>query len=350
VSKWDMILWKSKIELIKNFWDFEYKKFLLAKNIYFKSFFYSIEKVWTNKQNIILKKIDFVRQKLLDTIFELYPKQEAIFLGWILLWARENLPKELKQNFNNSGLTHFIAVSWFNIAILIAFFSYIFKWIPIYFRTILIISLIVLFTFLVWFSIPVLRASIMWSLAFVIMAFWRKTELFTLVFFVWFVLVLFAPLSLNYDVSFALSFLAVFWIIYTQKFWTKIFWFVPETLALREAFVMTMSALSFTLPIMLFNFGQISILAPLSNVLVTFSIPIAMLLWFLSIIFYLIFPLFWYIIWFLAYIFLSWDIWVVNFIWSLDFSVLKYNFQELKYYIEFLYFFVLIFIVLYFKE
>jgi hypothetical protein len=29
---------------------------------------------------------------------------------------------------------------------------------------------------------------------------------------------------------------------------------MPETLAIKEAFVLTMAALSFTLPIMLFNF------------------------------------------------------------------------------------------------
>ena len=33
--------------------------------------------------------------------------------------------KDLKDNFNNSGLTHFIAVSGFNITILVLFFSFI---------------------------------------------------------------------------------------------------------------------------------------------------------------------------------------------------------------------------------
>jgi len=53
---------------------------------------------------------------------------------------------------------------------------------------------------------------------------------------------------------------------------------MPETLAIREAFVLTMSALTFTIPIMLLNFGQVSILSPLANVAVTWTIPIAMLL------------------------------------------------------------------------
>jgi hypothetical protein len=66
--------------------------------------------------------------------------------------------------------------------------------------------------------------------------------------------------------------------VYAQDFWLKVFKFMPETLAIREAFVLTMSALTFTLPIMLLNFGQVSVMAPLANVAVTWTIPIAMLL------------------------------------------------------------------------
>jgi hypothetical protein len=53
---------------------------------------------------------------------------------------------------------------------------------------------------------------------------------------------------------------------------------LPEFLAIREAFVLTMSAMTFTLPIMVLNFGQLSIISPISNIAMTWTIPIAMLL------------------------------------------------------------------------
>ncbi|MDR1945513.1 MAG: ComEC/Rec2 family competence protein [Candidatus Peribacteria bacterium] len=55
----------------------------------------------------------------------------------------------LSDNFNNSGLTHIIAVSGFNITILIVFFGYIIKFFPPYIRFILISIIIILFTILV---------------------------------------------------------------------------------------------------------------------------------------------------------------------------------------------------------
>jgi competence protein ComEC len=103
-------------------------------------------------------------------------------------------------------------------------------------------------------------------------------------------MVLYSPLSLNYDVSLHLSFLAVIGIVYTQGFFKYVFSFLPDFLAIREAFVLTLAALSLTLPIMMFQFGQVSLLAPLANIAVTWTIPIAMLLGFLSLCLFLVFP------------------------------------------------------------
>jgi predicted membrane metal-binding protein len=41
---------------------------------------------------------------------------------------------------------------------------------------------------------------------------------------------------------------------------------------------MTLSALSFSLPVMIFDFGQLSIMAVFANLSVTWTIPLAMLL------------------------------------------------------------------------
>lgn len=350
IKKGDIIESKAKIEKIRNFNEFDYKHFLLSKGIYFKSYLPFIENVWNNKRNIILEQIDILREESLKIIYEIYPKNEAIFLAWILLWARESLPQDLKDNFNNSGLTHFIAVSGFNITILVLFFSFIFKFLPVVLRTILITVVIILFTFLVWDTAPVIRASLMWLIAYYVLVSWRKWSVFTILMFTAFIMALFSPLILNYDVSFSLSFLAVFWIVYTQEFWKKVFKFMPETLAIKEAFMLTMAALTFTLPIMLFNFGQVSILAPFANVAITWTIPIAMLLWFISIIAYVINPVFGYIIWYLDWVFLKWDMLVVNFFWTKEFSVLKYDFGDSATYIQIIYFIVLIFLVLFFRR
>jgi hypothetical protein len=101
---------------------------------------------------------------------------------------------------------------------------------------------------------------------------------------------------------------------------------------------------------MMFNFGQISLVAPLSNVLVSWTIPIVMLIWFVSLIFYSISPISWMIIGYLARILLRWDILIVNTFWEFKYSIIKYDFGEYKWYLEIIYLLILIFIIMWFKK
>jgi competence protein ComEC len=349
-EKWNIIQSKTKLYKFKNFNWFSYKEYMLSKNIYFKAYIYNYKKIWNKDINIIEKKIINFRKKVLKSIYEIYPKEEAIFLWWILIWARELLPKDLQQDFNNSWLTHFIAVSWFNITILIIFITYIIQYFPIWFRTIIITLSIILFTILVWDTAPVIRASIMWLIWYYILISWRKWNILSIIILTSVLMIIYSPLSLNYDVSLHLSFLAVLWIIYSQKFFEKIFSFLPNFLEIKTAFTLTLSALVFTLPIMIFNFGQVSILAPFSNIAVTWTIPLAMIFGFLSILVHFVYPLWWIIIWYITWIFLKWDIIVVHFFWNLEWALLKINIWTYSTHLEILYFIILIFLIIWFRK
>ena len=351
ITKWDIITTREVLIPIENFAEgFNYEKFMYSKNLFFRIQASSINRIWHNDQHIILQKIDNVRTQLLEKINRLYPEEEAIFLWWILLWARESLPQDLKDDFNASWLTHFIAVSGFNITILIVFFSFVLKIFPVFIRVIAITIFIILFTLLVWDAAPVIRASIMWLIAYYIMVSGRSTHNLALLLFTACIMVLISPLILNYDVSFHLSFLAVIWIIYTQNFWKKMFFFLPETLAIKEAFVLTLSALAFSLPVMIFNFWQLSLLAPFANIAVTWTIPLAMLFWFLSLVVDIFSSTLWQVFTHITWVLLSWDIKVVHFFGGLDWAVVKHEFWIWKYSLQVIYFIVLIFIINAFKK
>lgn len=350
LEKWLVLQANTKLYEFKDFSTFSYKNYMLSKNLYFSTNIYSFEKISLKKPTQIEEYIIDLRKEVLKIIYEIYPKQEAIFLWWILMWARESLPEDLKQNFNNSGLTHFIAVSWFNITILIIFLTYILKYFPVFIRVIFITIFITFFTILVWDTAPVIRASIMWLIWYYVILSGRSWNILAIILLTAFIMVLLSPLSLNYDVSLHLSFLAVLWIIYSQKFFERVFYFLPNILEVRTAFTLTLSALVFTLPIMVFNFWQVSILAPFSNISVTWTIPLAMLLWFISIIVYYVFPFLWILVWYITWIFLKWDIMMVYFFWWINWSVLKIDIGIYKNHIEIIYFITLIFLIIWFRK
>lgn len=350
LDTWNIIDTKIKLYPFQNTDTFAYKHYMNSKNIYASAFINSFELIGSKEIFIWKKYAKNIREKLLDIIYKIYPKNEAIFLWGILLWARESLSDEIKQDFNNSWLTHFIAVSGFNITILIIFFWFLIQYFPRFIQIILMSCFLFFFVLIVWDTAPVIRAAIMWILWYTILLSWRNTHSYTLVTLTALIMVWFSPYTFSYDVSFHLSFLAVLWIIFTQTFWKKIFFFVPQIFAIREALVLTFAALVFTLPIMIFNFWQVSIMSPFANIAVTWTIPIAMLLWFLSLLLYIIFPLAWEVSWYFAWVLLKFDMLMVNFFGNLDFAVYKINFWIYRQEFFMLYFLIMIFLVLFFKK
>jgi competence protein ComEC len=346
---WDIITTNTKLYLFQNTPDFAYKSYMNSKNIYASSNLNSVNIIDYQELFILKKYAISLREDLLDIIYEIYPKNEAIFLWWILLWARESLSEDIKNDFNRSWLTHFIAVSWFNITILIIFVSYSLKFFPQIIQVIWITLFIIFFVLLVGDTAPVIRAAIMWLIWYFILVSGRNTHSYTLITLTWAIMIFLYPQSLNYDVSLHLSFLAVIWIIFTQNFYKKIFNKAPEFLAIKEALILTFAALTFTLPLMLFNFWQVSILSPIANISVTWTIPIAMLLGFISLIVYIVSPILWELSGYLAWVLLKYDMNMVHFFWSQDFAVFEYDFWEYKSYFLTLYFMVSIFFLLYFN-
>jgi hypothetical protein len=75
-----------------------------------------------------------------------------------------------------------------------------------------------------------------------------------------------------------------------------------------------------------------------------------MFFWFISVLLYMLNPLFWLIIWYITWIFLKFDIMVVHYFWRLDFAVLKIDFWDFKSRLELLYFVVIVFLIVYFRE
>lgn len=345
LEKGQLIYTNSQILIVDNVDNFRwYKNFLLSKNIYFKSYLYNFDII--SKDNNIITKLDKFRSKIINIINKIYPKDSSILISWMLLWARENIPKSLNTNLNNSWTTHIIAVSWFNITILIVFLWFVFKYFPVYIRTLLIISSLIIFCIFVWLEASVVRAWIMWIIWYLITLSWRKNKSLTLLLLTAFLMILYNPYYINYDISFQLSFLAVLWIVYTKDFFEKTFKFLPNTLAIRESFSLTLSAMTFTLPIMIFNFWQVSLLSPISNLLIVWNIPLIMFIWFLSIIWFYMFPIIWTIIWFFAFVLISWDLSVIKYFWSLDLFIIKTNFWEYSFYFKIMYFIIIIFLIL----
>ena len=262
------------------FEDFNYKDFLLKDGIYSVMYYPKIELLGQSERgfaSIIYSGILEVKDRLREVINQnLSPPQSSI-LAAILLGDKRQISDEWKEKLNYAGVRHLTAVSGMHVAILTAILMSVliafgfWRQQAFYFT----IVLIILFIIMTGLQPSAVRAGIMGGL-FLFAHYLGRGNLSdrAVVFAASFMLVQ-NPLLLKLDVGFQLSFLAMMGIIYFLPYLQRYF---------GKILAMTLSAQIFTLPILIYNFGYISLAAPLSNILIVPLLPFLMGLGFLFVI------------------------------------------------------------------
>jgi competence protein ComEC len=141
---------------------------------------------------------------------------------------------------------------------------------------------IVLFAIMTGGSATIVRASIMALLVVLARATGRTYDITRALFVAGFVMILLNPKILAFDPSFQLSFLATLGLIYVAPMIEERLRFVPTKWQLREVVVATVATQIFVLPLLLFQVGQLSLVALPVNLLVLAAVPLTMFVGFFT--------------------------------------------------------------------
>ncbi|MDD2516169.1 MAG: ComEC/Rec2 family competence protein [Candidatus Gracilibacteria bacterium] len=349
LAKGDIIKFNSKIDKIKNSQDFQYDKYLLLKDVYASSYVFGNEKIGYDL-NSYSKFTEYLKSQVSGVIEKMFPQKSASLLAGMLIGERVGMDKQLSDNFSKTGLTHIIAVSGFNITIVIAFCAYLFLFLPSIVRKILITVVIVIFVGIVGEQAPVIRASINGLIAYYFLTSGKQLKSFSILLFITLVYIIRKPLSINYDISFHLSYLAVIGILYLEGFFKKMFFFLPEKFAIREGATLTMSSLVITLPITVVNFGQLSLVSIITNTLIGPVLPILMFIGTASVVGFFINKYIGIFLGFFTRILLEYIIKISEFFGGLSMSTVQINLGDYKILFEIGYFMILVFLIVYFRK
>ena len=257
--------------------NFHYDKYLSKDDIYsviYRGAFTRIEQEPQYRWKRILFHIKEIFEARINTML---PEPHASFMAGILTGTRRGIPDHLMQDFNTTGLTHIIAISGFNITIIITLIGSFLFWLPLKWRLIPTIVAISTFTIFVGASAAVVRAAIMGILGSIALQTGRQAH--TRLSILWTVTFMLAwnPKLLWYDAGFQLSVLAVLGITELNPLVEPYLRWVPKTLEIREALQSTIAAQLSAVPLTVLLFGRLSLVSPLSNVLIAAAIPFAML-------------------------------------------------------------------------
>lgn len=305
--------------------NFDWPMYLAKDDIYLETFYPEI-KLISSRNGSKTKQILFsLKKRFTENLEKAISFPASSLLSGITIGEKNALPKDLKENLIKTGTIHIAVLSGYNITIVVAVVINILKlaYLPNMIVSALGILGVILFTIMTGAEAATARAAIMAVLMIVASGIGRMYAAAYALIFAAFFMVMQNPMILRFDASFQLSFLATFGLIYFTPYFQNKLKSVPEFFKIKENFITTMSAQIAVMPLLIYNTGSFSLFSLPLNILILSFIPITMLFGFLTGIsgflsFYLsnFFGL-------ISYIFLGYEIWLINFFANLPFSYIN---------------------------
>lgn len=308
-----------------DFEGFSYRDYLAKDNVYsvmYRPYISLLDKERGNFAGVDFFAAIYWLKSLIKGRIETYLNEPAagIALG-LLIGARSSIPQEILDDFQMTGLTHILAISGYNITLIINVFALLMGGAGRRPRFWVTCAMIAVFAVLTGLSASVVRASVMGVLAILAGYVGRKGAGLQMLMFSGFLMVVVNPLILLRDISFQLSFLSTMGLLVLLPLIENLFKKLPPLIS--ESLAVTLAATVFTTPIVLLNFERFSLISPFANVIFLPLIPMIMFMSFLAFCGSLIFaPLAYFfasVSWFLIEILLN----GVRFVAEIPFAMLE---------------------------
>lgn len=218
------------------------------------------------------------RQNVARKVEALLPPREATLVVGTVLGV-DNISRDFRQELTKTGTIHVVVVSGQNLAIVAGIFLALVRYIGRRTAMVLAVCACLFYALLTGFEAPVVRALLMVIVSTLALFFGRSATALLSLFAAALVIIFIWPSSIL-SVSFQLTFAATLGIVTLGAYLQKVFR-IP---IIGEVTAVCLGAFVFTAPVILYHFGQISLLSPLVNILVSEAIFPVMLLGFLVVV------------------------------------------------------------------
>lgn len=269
----DVLKIEGESEEPKVFDEFNYKNYLAKEGIYAVSYWPKIEISERDKENPIFGAILKFKNRTTDTIEKIMPFPEVSLLEGIILGNKQIFSEDLKNSLNITGTSHIVAISGMNIVIISEIMMFVLIALGLWRKHAFWFVLVLIFLFILMVGAPAsaVRAGIMGAILLYAQKIGRISNASRIMVFAAAIMLVFNPLLLRYDVGFQLSFLAVFGLIYIKPILDELILrkIKKEELdGLLQIITTTMAAQIAVLPVLVYNFGRISFISPITNILI----------------------------------------------------------------------------------
>lgn len=211
--------------------------------------------------------------KFSQTISGLMPNPQSALLSGILIGDGSKIPFSLKNDLKATSTIHLVVVSGQNLTILAGFVMTLATLLGRRATILITLLVIIFYSLLTGLQVPIMRAAVMATLVYLAQIFGRQSSGVWVLFLTAAGMLLYNPNWLL-NISFQLSFLATMGVVAVAPVFLERLKVVPKLL--REDFAVSLAAQLLTLPVIAYNFGQMSLIGILVNSLILWTTPILM--------------------------------------------------------------------------
>ena len=283
----DRIRAQGLLELPENFMtdtgkEFNYERYLHNKDIYFSIKNAEIEYISSGNGSKILFYLFNIRQAFTRSINRVLARPESDLANGILLGERGGFSEEMRTEFVNTGTIHIIALSGYNITIVA---ENVMRALGFFFAQTVSVTIggifVVLFVLLAGAQATAVRAGIMALIMLFARLTGRSYDAGRALVIAGLLMVAYDPRVVT-DVSFQLSFLATFGILFITPKTIEWVMFLPSRFGFRDVVATTLSATIAVLPLLLYTTGLLSIVSLPANILILPLVSYAMFFTYIS--------------------------------------------------------------------
>lgn len=273
----DHLVFACSMQIPRPFSGFAYDRYLHAKGtLALCRFPHDLDRTPAKTGSFIGSILSFKQQMIL-TMKQVFPEPHASFLFGLIFGGSTGLEKEVQTDFEKTGMTHILAASGFNVSLFtFVFFGWVILFLGKARGAILTALLLVVYVVIAGMSAAVIRAAIFGGMILFGSVIGRRAHMVNVLLCTASIMLLFNPRLLLDDVGFQLSFVAFAAIVFVAPKLEEHLLFIPEHLGIRDALAGSLSAIVLTLPIILWQFGSVSLVAPFANVFVLPLVPFLM--------------------------------------------------------------------------
>lgn len=233
------------------------------------------------QMDTVMKDISWynkLRREFIKKLRDNLPEPLSSFAAGLMIGQRSTIPDSIITDLRNSGLAHIIAVSGYNLTIIVRAVMSLLRRGSRYQKLMLSLAVIGSFLLITGFSASIVRAAIVSMLSLVAWYYGRTFRPAVLLLLSAVITVLFRPEYVWGDVGWYLSFLAFTGVMIIGPVVRQRFFPGKELKLLMATCIDSSAVLVMVVPYSLYIFGTLSVVALPANMIVAPTVPLAMAL------------------------------------------------------------------------